>query len=111
MQTPMNGNVLLLSKDRTVGTNIARHISERNWRVKSTTDEQAAYAVLKDEPVNVAIMVLKRLEQECLRIIKQIGKIRPEVEIVTINNSNEVRLSIKCMKAGVFDEPSEQINR
>ena len=100
----MNGRVLLLSRDQAVGMNIARHISERNWDVRSTTEEQTAYTVLKEEPVDVVIMVLKRLEKDCLRIIKQISRILPAVEIVTINNSNEVKLSIKCMKAGVFDD-------
>ena len=83
---PMNGRVLLISKDQTVGANIARHISERDWGVESTEEEQTAYAVLKEKPVDVVIMVLKRLEKDCLRIIKQIGRIRPAVEIVTINN-------------------------
>ncbi len=100
----MDGSVLLISRDGSLGSNIARHVRKRNWSVANVSDGQDAVKMITEKEIDAVLMVLKGLEKEGLKIFRQLNRISPLTETITINNSGEVNLSIKFMKAGVFDD-------
>jgi DNA-binding NtrC family response regulator len=63
-----------------------------------------ATAILSQKPIDVGLVDLSSLKIEGVRIVEEIKRVRPFVEIITINTHDYFSNSIAAMKAGVFDD-------
>jgi len=52
----------------------------------------------------VVLLSLNDFQKESMVLIKMIKKVRPAVQVITINSGDEISLSIEGMKLGVFDD-------
>jgi DNA-binding NtrC family response regulator len=60
--------------------------------------------IIARNPIDVGLVDLSSLKIEGVRIIEEIKRLRPRVEIITINTYDQLINSIDAMKAGVFDD-------
>jgi DNA-binding NtrC family response regulator len=60
--------------------------------------------MIRRNNIDVVLLGLTTLHKEGLAILEMIKKVRPLTEVITINGSGEVALSIESMKLGAFDD-------
>jgi DNA-binding NtrC family response regulator len=100
----MNNTVLLISKDENMTTCISRHITKHHCSVICVENTQEMRDNLKQKLIDAVLVVLKGLENDFIKLFKLVDRFSPFTQIISINNSGRMKLSIKCMKAGVFDD-------
>lgn len=101
----MRLNLLIVESDNFFRKNLARRLpDEKNWRVLFAGHLIEAIKIVKRENIDVVLLGLKDLKKEGLMILKEIKNIRPRTEIITINSSDQIDLSIEGMKLGAFDD-------
>lgn len=101
----MRVNLLIVESDNFFRKNLARRLpDEKNWRVLFAGHLIEAIKIVKRENIDVVLLGLKDLKKEGLMILKEVKNIRPLTEIITINSSDQIALSIEGMKLGAFDD-------
>jgi len=101
----MRVNLLIVESDNFFCQNLARLLpDEKNWRVLFAGHLIEAIKIVKRENIDVVLLGLKDLKKEGLMILKEVKNIRPLTEIITINSSDQIALSIEGMKLGAFDD-------
>ena len=60
--------------------------------------------MIKRRKIDVVLLSLDDFQKESMVMIKMIKKMRPAVQIITINSGEQISLSIEGMKLGVFDD-------
>lgn len=63
-----------------------------------------AKKIIAQKKIDVALLDLSGLKTEGLRILKTIKGVHAATEIITINNAEQMALSIDGMKLGAFDD-------
>lgn len=63
-----------------------------------------AKKIVSRNTIDVSLVDLSSLKVEGVRIIGEIKRLKPQVEIITINTYDHLINSIEAMKAGVFDD-------
>ena len=101
----MRVNLLIVESDNFFRNNLARRLpDEKNWRVLFAGHLIEAVKIVKRENIDVVLLGLKNLKSEGLMILKEVKNISPLTEIITINSSDQIALSIEGMKLGAFDD-------
>jgi len=100
----MTATVLLIGKDESITETMARLIKTRGcYLIKATGLDQVA-SVITNKCIDVVLIILSGFEKECVGILNRVKRIAPDTETIVINDSVKLELSIKCMKAGAFDD-------
>jgi len=60
--------------------------------------------LIKKKKIDVALLDLSGLKLEGLKILKLIKKAHPLTEVITLNTSGNIAISIEGMKLGAFDD-------
>ena len=101
----MRVNLLIVESDYFFRKNLARRLpDEKKWRILFAGHLIEAVKIVKRENIDVVLLGLKDLKKEGLTILKEVKNIRPLTEIITINSSDQIALSIEGMKLGAFDD-------
>lgn len=100
----MNGTVLFLSKESSMTDHLIRHIEKDRFTVRRSEDPYGAVSETGHANIDVIVLVLEGFEKECIEIIRQMKNTLRFTRIIIINNSDQLNLSIKCMKAGAFED-------
>ncbi len=101
----MRVNLLIVESDNFFRKNLARRLpDEKNWRILFAEHRIEAIKIVKREKIDVVLLGLKDLKKEGLMILKEVKNIRPLTEVITINRSDQIALSIEGMKLGAFDD-------
>lgn len=96
---------MIVESDNFFRKNLARRLpDEKNWRILFAGHLLEAIKIVKRENIDVVLLGLKDLKKEGLMILKEVKNIRPLTEIITINSSDQIALSIEGMKLGAFDD-------
>jgi DNA-binding NtrC family response regulator len=101
----MRVNLLIVESDNFFSKNLARRLPDENkWRILFAEHRIEALKIVKRKNVDVVLLGLKDLKKEGLMILKELKNIRPLTEVITINRSDQITLSIEGMKLGAFDD-------
>lgn len=101
----MRVNLLIVESENFFRKNLARRLPDaKNWRILFAEHRIEAIKIVKREKIDVVLLGLKDLKKEGLMILKEVKNIRPLTEIITINSSDQIALSIEGMKLGAFDD-------
>jgi len=101
----MRVNLLIIEADNFFRKNLAQRLpDEKKWRVLFADHQIEAIQVITIKNIDVVLLGLKELKKEGLMILKEIKNIRPLTEVITINRSDQIALSIEGMKLGAFDD-------
>ena len=83
---------------------LARHFVIQKWRLFNAMQPKDIKQMFKKHAIDVVLLSLNDLKKEGLALIKRIKKMRPPVQIITVNSPDQISLSIEGMKMGVFDD-------
>jgi DNA-binding NtrC family response regulator len=96
--------ILIIEGDDMLQEHLVRHFKIQNWRLLNAVHPKDVKRTLKKHPVDVVLLSLNDLKKEGLFLIGMIKKMRPSVQIITVNSPDQISLSIQGMKLGVFDD-------
>lgn len=100
----MQVNLLIIESDNYFRKYLIRRLPEKRWRVLFAGDQIEAIKIVKRKNIDVVLLSLTELKKEGLMILKEIKKIRPLTEVITLCSSDQIILSIEGMKLGAFDD-------
>lgn len=101
----MSLNLLIIESDNFFRNNLARRLpTENNWWILFAEDRIEALKIVKNNNIDVVLLGLKDLKKEGLIILKELKKVRPLTEVITINRAEQIALAIEGMKMGAFDD-------
>jgi DNA-binding NtrC family response regulator len=100
----MGVTILIIEGDNMLQEHLMQHFKIQNWRLLNAMRPKDIKRTLKKYPVDVVLLSLNDLRKEGLVLIRMIKKMRPSVQVITVNSPDQISLSIGGMKLGVFDD-------
>ena len=100
----MGASILIIEGDNLLQQHLARHFEIQNWRMFNAMKTKDIKRMFKKHGIDVVLLSLNDLKKEGLVLIKMIKKMRPPVQIITVNSPDQISLSIEGMKLGAFDD-------
>ncbi len=67
-------------------------------------EEAKALQILRRKDVDVVLLGLSGFKTTALALLKEAKEIRPTCEVILMNVSDELTLSMEAMKLGAFDD-------
>jgi DNA-binding NtrC family response regulator len=108
METPcdevMGVTILIIERETMLQEHLMRHLETQNWQIFESSQQKDIKRILKKHHVDVVLMNLNDLINEGMDLIKMIKINRSAVQVITINNGDQISMSIEGMKLGVFDD-------
>lgn len=85
-----------------------KHLSDRlrnhKYSVVEAGDDVQARKAVQSRNIDVVLLGLEGFRHQGLELLKAIKQIRPEVEVILLNPSEALPVSIQGMKLGAFDD-------
>ena len=100
----MQSCILVVEPFPAICRSVSRRLQEEGYRVYESCQPSYITTVLRRKPIDVALLGLDGLKKQGLSLFNLIKTVRPRVEIITINSSDQLQLSIEGMKLGAFDD-------
>ncbi|MCG6973005.1 MAG: response regulator [Desulfobacterales bacterium] len=100
----MGASILIIEGDNLLQQHLARHFEIKNWRMFNAMKTKDIKRMFKKHGIDVVLLSLNDLKKEGLVLIRMIKKMRPPVQIITVNSPDQISLSIEGMKLGAFDD-------
>lgn len=100
----MTTRLLIIEADNVFRKDFAQRMSMEHCRVYSAHRVTEVKRIIRKKDIEVVLLSLVELKREGLQILSQIKKFRPSLEVILINNSESIALSIEGMKRGAFDD-------
>ena len=95
---------MIIEGDNLLQQHLARHFNIQNWLLFNAMQLKDIKRMFKKHAIDVVLLSLNDLKKEGLVLIKMIKKMRPLVQVITVNSGDQISLSIEGMKLGVFDD-------
>ena len=96
--------VLIVDADDGFRENLAQRLSRHGLTVSETGDAKEGRALACQGHMGAVLVGLSSPKQTLLSFLREIRHDCPEIEVMLINHSGDVQLSIEAMKHGAFDE-------
>lgn len=97
-------NLLIIESDDFFRKNLVQRLTDERWRIVFAENKIEAIKMIKRKNIDVVLLGLKGLKKEGLMLVKDIKNTRSLIEVITINTSDQIILSIESMKMGAFDD-------
>ena len=97
-------NLLIIEADDFFRKNLVQRLNDERWRILFVENQIEAIKMIKRKKIDVVLLGLKGLKKEGLMLLKDIKNTRSLIEVITINTSDQIILSIESMKMGAFDD-------
>nr|MBC8361909.1 response regulator [Candidatus Desulfatibia profunda] len=95
---------MIIESDHMFGNNLVQRLTNETWQILFADRLSDAKKIVKRKNIDVVVLGLNAMKREGLAILKMIKKIRPFTEVIIINSSEQIALSIEGMKLGAFDD-------
>jgi len=100
----MRIRLLLIETDYFFRTNLRNRLDNMDFQVFLADRPAEIKRMIKKKKIDVALLDLSGLKLEGLKILSLIKKLNPFTEVITLNGSGNMALSIDGMKRGAFDD-------
>lgn len=100
----MGSGVLVVEPFAAICRSLSCRLQEEGFRVYESCQPAAIITTLRRKSIDAALLGLDGLKREGLSLFNLIKSVQPRVEIITINSSDQLQLSIEGMKLGAFDD-------
>ena len=100
----MTVNLLIIETDTVFRQNLAQLLTEERWRILFAENRVDAIKIVQRKNIDVALLGLKGFKKEVLMLLEDIKSAGSLTEVITINTSDQIILSIESMKMGAFDD-------
>ncbi len=101
--------VLIVDADEGFRENLAQRLSRRGLTVQAIGNAEEGRVMACQNQIDVVLLGLSSSRQTLLSFLRGIKQDCPGVEVILINHSGDVPLSIEAMKSGAFDEVSAPV--
>lgn len=96
--------VLIVEMDESFRQKMAHHLRLVGCTVIEACEESSALGILRRKDVDVILLGLHGFRTTALALLKEIKQVRPGSEVILMNVSDELTLSMEAMKLGAFDD-------
>lgn len=100
----MHIHVLIIEAENRFSLNLSQLLHREGFKIIKTSSTAAIESLVVDERIDVVLLGLDGLGREGLALIRRIRSVSPSTEIIVINDSSHMDLSIEGMKLGAFDD-------
>jgi DNA-binding NtrC family response regulator len=100
----MKATLLIIAEDVSLRWNLAGRLREEGYTVFETGPKGEAKKILRQKKVDVVLVSLDECKDEELALIKIARKTGSNREVIILNGSNQLSLSMEVMKLGAFDD-------
>ncbi len=100
----MGLNILIIEADNLLQEHLSWHAKGKDWRMFKSGQQKDIKRIIKRRNIDVVLLSLEGLKKEGLSFLKMIKKMRPAIQVITINSGEQISLSIEVMKLGAFDD-------
>lgn len=100
----MDINLLIIEAGNFLRQTLYGRLEKEGFCLFSAERQDDAKNIVALKKIDVALLDLSGLKREGLRILKTIKGLNASTEIITINNAEQMALSIDGMKLGAFDD-------
>ena len=100
----MGIRILIIEAENRFRKNLYQCLQEKGFTVDKVTPEDDVSAIVAREKIDIVLLGVDGLGMEGLALIRPLKTISPRTEIIIINDSNHMELSIEGMDLGAFDD-------
>ena len=100
----MGIRILIIEAENQFRKNLYRCLQVEGFTVDKVTPQDDVVTIITEEKIDVVLLGVDGLGLQGLALIGPIKTIRPEVEVIILNDPGNMELSIKAMEMGAFDD-------
>jgi len=100
----MGIHVLIIEDENRFRKNLYQHLQADGYTVDKVTQRDDIMTIIAKEKIDAVLLGVDGLGREGLALIRPIKTTSPMTEIIIINDSNHMDLSIEGMELGAFDD-------
>ena len=100
----MGIRILIIEAENRFRKNLYQCLQEKGFTVDKVTPEDDVTTIVTKEKIDVVLLGVDGLGMEGLALIRPLKTISPETEIIILNDSHHMDLSIEGMDLGAFDD-------
>jgi DNA-binding response OmpR family regulator len=100
----MGIRILIIEAENRFRKNLYQCLQEKGFTVDKVTPGDDVMTIVANEKIDVVLLGVDGLGMEGLALIRPLKAISPRTEVIIINDSNHMDLSIVGMDLGAFDD-------
>ena len=100
----MGIRILIIEAENRFRKNLYQCLQEKGFTVNKITPEDDVTTIVTKEKIDVVLLGVDGLGMEGLALIRPLKTISPGTEIIILNDSHHMDLSIEGMDLGAFDD-------
>jgi DNA-binding response OmpR family regulator len=100
----MDIHILIIEAENRFRKNLYKCLQTEGFTVDKVTQQDDVVTIVAKEKIDTVLLGVDGLGREGLALIRPIKTISPATEIIIINDSNHMDLSIEGMELGAFDD-------
>ena len=100
----MGIRILIIEAENRFRKNLYQCLQQKGFTVDKITPENDVVTIVAKEKIDVVLLGVDGLGMEGLALIRPLKTVSPGTEIIIINDSNHMDLSIEGMELGAFDD-------
>ena len=100
----MGIHILIIEAENRFRKNLYKCLQAEGFTVDKVTPQDDVVTIVAKEKIDTVLLGVDGLGREGLALIRPIKTISPRTEIIIINDSSHMDLSIEGMELGAFDD-------
>jgi DNA-binding response OmpR family regulator len=100
----MGIHILIIEAENRFRKNLYQFLQAEGFTVDKVTQQDDVATIVAKEKIDTVLLGVDGLGREGLALIRPIKTISPTTEIIIINDSGHMDLSIEGMELGAFDD-------
>ena len=100
----MGIHILIIEAENRFRKNLYKCLQAEGFTVDKVTQQDDVVTIVAKEKIDIVLLGVDGLGREGLALIRPIKTISPTTEIIIINDSRHMDLSIVGMELGAFDD-------
>jgi DNA-binding NtrC family response regulator len=102
--TAMDIHILIIEAENRFRKNLYRCLQAEGFTVDKVTQQDDVVTIVAKEKIDTVLLGVDGLGRKGLALIQPIKAVSPATEIIIINDSTHMDLSIEGMELGAFDD-------
>lgn len=100
----MPDRLLVIDVENSFRIGLERRLQIEGFEIYVASQASEVKKIVKQKKIEVVLLSLVELKENGLTILTQLKDFRPSLEVILLNGSDAMALSIKGMKLGAFDD-------
>lgn len=100
----MDIHILIIEAENRFRKNLYKCLQAEGFTVDKATQQDDVVTIVAKEKIDTVLLGVDGLGRKGLALIRPIKTISPATEIIIINDSSQMDLSIEGMELGAFDD-------